>query len=78
MPIDPDAIYDDREAAALLGLSERTLQRGRADATGPAYVRLSRTRVGYTGRAIQQWLDARTYPSLAAELAAQGARKPAA
>jgi predicted DNA-binding transcriptional regulator AlpA len=78
MALEPDAIYDEKETSRITGLSQRTLQRGRADAAGPPYVRLGKVRIGYTGRAILQWLEANTHRSVAAELAAQNTRKATA
>jgi excisionase family DNA binding protein len=39
---DPDALMTQREAAALLRLSERTMERHRTAGTGPRYLALGR------------------------------------
>jgi predicted DNA-binding transcriptional regulator AlpA len=44
-------------AAALLGLSPRTLEGWRRTGEGPAFVRLGRRRVAYRRSALDSWLD---------------------
>jgi predicted DNA-binding transcriptional regulator AlpA len=46
------------EAAQLLCLSERTLERWRVSGTGPAFVKLGR-RVAYRQADLVEWIDAR-------------------
>jgi predicted DNA-binding transcriptional regulator AlpA len=53
---DPDVILREREAAAVLKLSVRTLQSWRSVGTGPAHVRLGRRAVGYRAGALRAWL----------------------
>lgn len=51
-----------REAAALLRLSERTLERYRLSGTGPAFVKLGR-RVVYRAADLDAFAQAHTYRS---------------
>lgn len=51
-----------REAAALLRLSERTLERYRLSGTGPAFVKLGR-RVVYRAADLTAFTEAHTYRS---------------
>lgn len=62
-------IRTEKEAAALLGISARTLQRWRAEGGGPSYVRISDRRLGYPEDSLRQFSAARTFSSRAAELA---------
>ncbi len=48
-----------RDAARLLDLSDRTLERMRARGDGPPYVRLSRGLILYDASEILAWLDSR-------------------
>jgi predicted DNA-binding transcriptional regulator AlpA len=64
------ALRSERDAARLLGVSERTLQRWRRDGGGPAFIRLGARRIAYSDAEIERcWAAARTYPHRAAELA---------
>jgi predicted DNA-binding transcriptional regulator AlpA len=69
--LDPDRIYSEEATGRIVDQSTRTLQRKRVAGTGPAYVRLGPRRIGYTGRAILEWIKANTHRHLAAELAAR-------
>lgn len=51
-----------REAAALLQLSARTLERLRVSGTGPRYLRLGRT-IRYHPTHIEAWIASRTVAS---------------
>ena len=51
-----------REVAAHLRLSERTLERHRVAGTGPVFVKLGR-RVVYRREDIERWTEARTHQS---------------
>ncbi len=51
-----------REAAAVLRLSERTLERHRLAGTGPAFVKLGR-RVAYRKSDLEAWAAANTHRS---------------
>lgn len=50
--IDPDRIYPTKEAARLVGLAPNTLMIHRMQGKGMPYVKPTKNRVGYTGRAI--------------------------
>lgn len=50
------------EAAQFTRLSPRTLERMRLTGTGPQYTKAGR-RVIYSRRAIEEWLEGRTYKS---------------
>lgn len=63
-------LHREQEAARLLGLSARTLQRFRKDGCGPQFIRRGRRFVGYSDQALTDWISQRTYPSIAAECAA--------
>ena len=63
-------LHCEQEAARLLGLSARTLQRFRKDGCGPQFIRRGRRFVGYSDQALTDWISQRTYPSIAAECAA--------
>ncbi len=68
-------VYLEREAAVLLGLSARTLQRMRLEGGGPAYVQLTPQRIGYTPEALRIWLDARIVRSTAHSKNTRAARE---
>jgi predicted DNA-binding transcriptional regulator AlpA len=53
---DPDTLLTGREAAALLRLSERTMERHRAAGTGPRYVALGRA-VRYRRGDLLDWIE---------------------
>lgn len=50
-----DGTLDERQAAALLGLSPATLRRWRSDRQGPAYIKAGRS-VLYAREDIDRWL----------------------
>ena len=62
------------EAAKVLRLAVRTLQRLRVDGGGPAYVQLSERRIGYTMAALEEWLSERARTSTSAPIGAGVAR----
>jgi len=64
-----DPVWTQAETAQRLSVHERSLERWRAEGTGPEYVRLGARRVGYRESAILAWLNARTFQHRAAELA---------
>jgi len=60
MNLDDNLIYIPAETAAILRHpGKRTLERWRAEGTGPAYVKLGR-KIGYTGAAIKEFLRQQT------------------
>jgi predicted DNA-binding transcriptional regulator AlpA len=52
----PDALLTGREAAALLRLSERTIERHRGAGTGPRYIALGRA-IRYRRRDLLDWIE---------------------
>lgn len=67
------AVFKEQIAAERLGAAVRTLQRWRARGCGPAYVRLGPRLVGYRAADLNSWMNSRTFPHRAAELARQAA-----
>jgi predicted DNA-binding transcriptional regulator AlpA len=63
-------LHREQEAARLLGLSARTLQRFRKDGCGPQFIRRGRRGIGYTDEAIVDWIAQHTHASIAGECAA--------
>ena len=64
---------NETEAANKLNLDKRTLQRYRKSGIGPRFTRLGLRRLGYTDEALDEWVKARTFVSVAAEYAATSA-----
>lgn len=64
---DPDALLSQLEAAALIGVSERTLECWRWRGSGPPFVKISRRAVRYRRRDIQQWISERIQHSTSEE-----------
>lgn len=62
----PMEVLSERDAAKLLTVSTRTLQRWRLDGGGPAFVKLVGARVGYMRRDLDAWLSSRRFDSTAA------------
>ena len=76
-PNSPQLIATEDEAATLLRLSPRTLQRLRVEGDGPSFVQLTGRRVGYAVAALEDWIKSRSVRSTsAASITArkQGAR----
>jgi len=63
-------IHVEQDAARILHLSPRTLQRYRKDGCGPKFVRRGKRFVGYTDEAIVDWIAQHTHASIAGECAA--------
>ena len=63
-------VHSESEAARILKLAPRSLQRYRQSGIGPKFTRLGKRRIGYTDEAIAAWLEQRTFASIAAEYAA--------
>jgi hypothetical protein len=63
-------IHLEKDAARILHLSPRTLQRFRKDGSGPRFIRRGKRFIGYTDQALADWIERRTYPSIPAECAA--------
>jgi predicted DNA-binding transcriptional regulator AlpA len=66
---EPDAILAPADAARLLGVHTRSLERWRVSGDGPVFVRLGLRRIGYRVSDLTTWLEARAFPHRAAELA---------
>ncbi len=56
----PLKVLRENDAAKVLGISARTLQRLRLDGDCPAFVQLSVGRIGYTETALADWIESRT------------------
>jgi len=52
-------VYTYAEAAAIVGLSKRTLERLLAEGQGPEVIKLSRRRFGVTNPALRAWIETR-------------------
>ena len=63
--MDDDALdlLTTREAAAILRISVRSLERLHEDGRGPPRVALSPRRYGYARSAVRAWITARTVPA---------------
>lgn len=62
MSVDPDAAYNENQAATLLGVSVRTLQAWRVRGGGPPYVKIGRA-VRYQRRALVTFQQQNTVTS---------------
>ncbi len=67
-----ESVLMETDAAKLLSLSVRTLQRYRVDGGGPAYIQLGERRVGYCHVDLEAWLASRRRASTSAATVAQG------
>lgn len=76
-PAEAALIVTEAEAAHMLRLSARTLQRLRLDGGGPPYVMLTASggRIGYAVAALQAWVTSRTVTSTAAASVAKAGAK---
>jgi hypothetical protein len=64
-------VITEAEAAKMLRLSGRTLQRMRLEGGGPAFVKLTDRRVGYTLGALAAWVNSRSVANTAQHLGAK-------
>jgi predicted DNA-binding transcriptional regulator AlpA len=55
-------LFNQREAAAILRLSERTLERWRVSGAGPRFAKLGR-RIGYRQAELEAWITSRVVAS---------------
>ena len=53
--LDPDALLTEQQAALLLGVTTRALQKWRVRGTGPQFVRISSRCVRYRRRDLVDW-----------------------
>jgi hypothetical protein len=58
-----DLIVTEAEAARVLRLSPRTLQRMRLEGGGPGFVKLTERRIGYPVASLESWVAERTVRS---------------
>ena len=65
---DPQALLNQRQAADLIGVSERTLECWRSRGGGPPFVKISRRAVRYRRQDIDQWVGERVQRSTSEEL----------
>jgi predicted DNA-binding transcriptional regulator AlpA len=56
-------VVNEDEAARMVGLSTRTLQRLRLEGSGPAFVKLTEKRVGYPVVNLHAWVASRSAAS---------------
>lgn len=66
---DRSRFLSETEAAEMLTLSTRTLQRFRVEGGGPPFTRIGPRRIVYPEAALLEWVAARTFPHKAAEVA---------
>ncbi|WP_052944816.1 hypothetical protein [Acetobacter cibinongensis] len=67
-------VLSEAKAAALVNLAPRTMQAKRLDGTGPAFVQLTKRRIGYSVEALRAWVAAQSFQSTAeASVKARGA-----
>ncbi len=59
IPLDPDALLFQSEAAYLIGCSGRTLEAWRLHGGGPPFIQLGRRAVRYRRRDLLGWIEAR-------------------
>ena len=58
-------VVSERQAAAMTGLGHRTLQAMRLSGNGPAFVKLTERRIGYSVAELQRWISSRSMRSTA-------------
>lgn len=63
----PQKFFDEKQAAELLNVSRRTLQRWRTEGGGPRFIRLGERRVGYRLPDLNAWAEGRAFASHAEE-----------
>ena len=61
-------IVPEPEAAKLMNLAPRTLQRMRLEGGGPPYIQLSERRIGYSVDDLREWIAGRARASTSARL----------
>jgi predicted DNA-binding transcriptional regulator AlpA len=62
-------LLTEKQVAALLGVTTRTLQRWRVTGNGPAWIRVGPRIVRYSEAVMAEWAGGRTFAHRAAELA---------
>lgn len=58
-------VVSEKQAAAMTGLGHRTLQAMRLSGNGPAFVKLTERRVGYSVAELRRWISERSVCSTA-------------
>ena len=66
-------LWNSKETADRIGWSERSLERARGTGEGPPFIRIGARRVMYSPAAVAAWLERRTFPHRAAEMAGKEA-----
>lgn len=56
-------VVSEKQAATMVGLGTRTLQKKRLDGTGPVFVQLTERRIGYSVAELQRWISSRSMRS---------------
>lgn len=74
--VDPDAIWMPAQAAKYIGASVAFLARKRRTGGGPRFVMLSKTRVGYRKRALDEYVAANEFASSAEASEAESGAGP--
>lgn len=62
---DPPLLMNPQEAARLLGFSARTLEKWRADGSGPVFIRQSSRAIRYRPSDLAAWIEQRARTSTA-------------
>ncbi|OUJ17127.1 AlpA family transcriptional regulator [Acetobacter sp. DsW_063] len=62
-PEDGARVLTEKQASEFLGISGRTLQNWRRTGDGPSYVQISQRRIGYSLKALRDWVAARSVRS---------------
>ena len=65
----PELLVTEAEAAQLLRLSTRTLQRLRLEGGGPRFIKLTARRLAYAVSDLESWINTRVFSSTAAKTA---------
>ncbi len=72
-PADDDALLDETQAAAFIGVTRRAMQTWRGNGKGPKYVRISARCIRYTIPYLKEWSEKRLRTSTS-QMGGQDAR----
>lgn len=64
---DPDPLLNEKQAAAFLGFTTRTLQAWRQRGGGPRFVRISSRAIRYRRHDLREWVESRLKSSTSEE-----------